>query len=66
MKFKFKKVDEPVCYTDEPWYDLTDGGYIEPEDLLDDHDEAVKVNEAIALVRDFLEQAFASGTLGEK
>lgn len=49
MKFK-KGVS---INTSEFWYDLTDGGYIKPENLLEDPEEAKKVNEAIKLLMKF-------------
>lgn len=35
------------------WYDITDGGYIEPEDILADKEQIEKLKEAIKLVRSF-------------
>lgn len=37
------------------WYDLTDGGYIDPNELLDQPTDATKVMAAIAVVREFQE-----------
>ena len=48
---KFKK-DASVS-TNDFWYDLTDGGYINPRDLLEDEADIEKINEAIAIVEDF-------------
>ena len=59
---KFKKLDEPV-FTDDPYYDLTDGGYINPEELLENKEDADKVNEAIRLVEQFLQEAQDQGAL---
>lgn len=39
--------------SDEFWYDLTDGGYIKPAEVLIDQDQAKKLQEAIDLVRSF-------------
>lgn len=39
--------------TDDFWYDLTDGGYLKPEEICEDLTDAFKVKEAIAIVRDF-------------
>lgn len=64
MKFKFKEDVDPVS-TGEPWYDLTDGGYIDPAKLLEDADQAELVDNAISTVRDFLDQAFKAGVLEE-
>ena len=35
------------------WYALTSGGYLKPEDILEDAKEIAKVKEAIALIREF-------------
>ncbi len=48
---KFKK-DASVS-TNDFWYDLTDGGYINPRDLLEDEADIEKINDAIAIVEDF-------------
>lgn len=49
MKFKS---DVETVYTSDFWYDLFDGGYIHPEDFLEDED-AKKVKAAVDLVRQF-------------
>lgn len=58
-KFKFKEREEPV-FTQDPWYDLSDGGYIDPEDLLSDPAQAQKLNDAVALIQSFFRQAEAA------
>ena len=58
----FKSIKEPIR-TSEPYYDLFDGGYIKPEKLLKHKDEAKKVNEAVALVKRFLEDAEEFGLI---
>ena len=35
------------------WYDLTDGGYIKPEEILENPEDIKKVQEAIQIVKDF-------------
>lgn len=52
---KWKKDAEIV--TSDFWYDLTDGGYIKPSELLDDADEAKKVEDAIKIVEEFKRSA---------
>ena len=37
------------------WYDLTDGGYLKPEEICVDPNDAQKVNKAIAIIKDFQE-----------
>ena len=35
------------------WYALSDGGYLKPEDILEDEKEINKVQEAIDIIREF-------------
>lgn len=60
---KFIDVDEPVVTTDDPYYDLFDGGYIDPHSLLEDSDDAEEVCEAIQLIKDFISKAVDVGVL---
>ena len=46
------KPREPI-YSEDFWYDLTDGGYIKPEELLRDPDTILAVKEAIAIINKF-------------
>ena len=57
MKFKF---EVESVYTDNPFYDLFVGGYINPEDLLEEED-AQKVLSAMEVVEDFMEKAIKAG-----
>lgn len=41
-----------VGSSDGFWYDLTQGGYFEPEDVLADAKEVAKVKKAIAIVQE--------------
>ena len=41
--------------TGDFWYDLTQGGYIKPEEMCESEKDAKKVNEAVSVVRDFEE-----------
>ena len=52
---KFKKSAKIV--TDDFYYDLTDGGYIKPEKLLENKSDADKVLEAIKVLEDFKRSA---------
>lgn len=52
MDWKFKQ-DAPTEYSDEFWYDITVGGYLDPADYLDDPEQIKKLNEAVDLVHDF-------------
>jgi hypothetical protein len=47
------------------WYDLTDGGYIKPAELLDDPKQIQKITDAIAVVQSFAEAGFAAGIFEE-
>jgi hypothetical protein len=51
MEWKFKK--DVSVYTEEFWYDLTDGGYIIPEEILEDDEQIKELNKAIELVLSF-------------
>lgn len=35
------------------WYALSDGGYLKPEEVLDDENDIRKVEEAIEIIREF-------------
>ncbi len=61
MGLKFKADAEPV-FSSEPHYDLFDGGYISPAKLLEP-DDAKRVNDAVALVAQFLDEAEAEELL---
>lgn len=39
--------------TDDFWYDLTYGGYLKPEEILEDQADVERVREAIATIREF-------------
>lgn len=39
--------------TSEFWYDLTSGGYLEPEEILENPEDAKKVREAIKIIMEF-------------
>ncbi len=64
MTFKFKAGAEII--TDDFWYDLTDGGYIEPSKILSDKAQIEEVERAIALLRSFKEQAEDDGVMEER
>jgi hypothetical protein len=46
---KFKK----TVTTADFWYDLFEGGYIKPEKVLSSTDDALKVREAINILKEF-------------
>jgi len=39
--------------TGDFWYDLIDGGYLDPEEICADKKDAQKVKKAIAVIKDF-------------
>lgn len=52
---KWKKNAEIV--TSDFWYDLTDGGYIIPSELLEDEEEIKEVEHAIKVLENFKRSA---------
>lgn len=58
MEWKFKKDIEPQNPDCDFWYDLADGGYIQPVDLLEDIKQAVFLKQAIDTVKSFEEAYF--------
>ena len=63
-EFDFRD-DAETVYTSDPYYDLFDGGYIKPSELLADDEQVKAVTEAIEVVRTFIEEAFGNGVLEE-
>ena len=55
-RFEFKVRKQPIP-TSEFWYDLTSGGYLKPEKLLNNPDQITKVREAIQTIISYAEQA---------
>ena len=39
--------------TSDFWYDLTDGGYLPPEEICENPEDAKRVKEAIRIIKDF-------------
>jgi len=50
-------------YTTELWYDLFDGGYIDPKLMLKDQEDIDKVCGAIDIVKEFINQAIYLGII---
>ncbi len=48
---KFKK--DISLSTDDFWYDLIDGSYINPEEILEDNDDIDKIKKAIDTLKRF-------------
>lgn len=55
MDFRFNKGTE--INTSDPYYDIFDGGYIHPDEVLEDPEQAQTLADAIALVKAFVDQA---------
>lgn len=51
MNWKFN--EGVKFYTEEFWYDLTDGGYIKPSEMLADAEQVKQLTAAIELVLSF-------------
>ena len=39
--------------TSDFWYDLTDGGYLDPHEICENEEDAKKVLDAISIIKDF-------------
>lgn len=61
MNFKFD--EEQRVYTTDWAYDLFEGGYIDPDQLLLDEEQREKLKEAIETVHDFIQQGITIGVL---
>jgi hypothetical protein len=48
---KIKK--DCVVSTDDFWYDLTDGGYLDPDEICADEKDAKRVKDAIKIIQEF-------------
>jgi len=65
IKWLFKYGAEPQGSSDGFWYDITDGGYIKPEEVLIDANQLSELNNALAIVRDFEQALETEGLLNE-
>ena len=52
MKIKQEKLGE-LREDCDFWYDITDGGYIKPEELLDNKKDAEEVIKAVEILKEF-------------
>lgn len=59
---KFKDIEDTI-FTDDPYYDLIEGGYIKPEELLEDPKEAEAVRAAVNLLEQFFKEAKRKGII---
>lgn len=62
MKFKNLNEDD-VVWTNDLYYDLFEGGYLDPETFLEDREEVAKVKQAIETVNEFLDGAIDLGLI---
>lgn len=60
--WKFKE-EQAVTFSSEAWYDLADGGYIKPHDMLSNEKDANDLTAAVELITSFLEAAEEVGVL---
>ena len=67
MKFKFAKNAKDFCQigTEDFWYALFDGGYVETEGILADKEQLQAVDEAVETLRQFKEQLYRAGICEE-
>ena len=62
MKFKNLNEDD-VVWTNDLYYDLFEGGYLDPETFLEGSEEVAKVKQAIETVNEFLDGAIDLGLI---
>lgn len=58
---EFKKVKS--IETQDPWYDLTDGGYIKPAKILKSKEDVLKVESAVKTILQFFVDAEEAGVI---
>lgn len=57
--------NEPVGTSNGFWYDISDGGYIKPEEVLVDQERAKKLNDAIQLLMNWEQELREDEKLNE-
>ena len=63
--FKFKEGAKQEIGSEDVWYALTDGGYLKPEVVIDDEKQLQELQEAIKLVRSFIQQCYDDEVIEE-
>ena len=63
MEWKFKVGAEQQGTSAGFWYDITDGGYIKPDDVLLDKVAVARVQEAVEILKSFEEALEENGLL---
>ncbi len=61
MKFTFKDDAKAEIGSEDPLYELTDGGYLKPDDVLADAADATRVNAAVDSVKGFIRLVACDG-----
>lgn len=65
IKWEFKKNIESQGSSDGFWYDITYGGYIRPEELLENEHQLKQLNDALEVIRSFEEALEENELLNE-
>lgn len=65
IEWKFKKESPMQGSSDGFWYDITDGGYVRPDQVLSDPGQLKKLNDAIEIVESFEKALEKAGLLNE-
>lgn len=55
MQYLMKLKANARISTGDFWYDLLDGGYLKPEDILENKEDVEKVKEAIKALKEFVD-----------
>lgn len=63
--FKFKKNAKQIIGTEDVWYALTDGGQLNPEEVIADKKQLEQLQAAIALVQEFIQQCYDDEVIDE-
>lgn len=63
-KLKFKQEADPIGLSEDFFYMVSDGGWCKPENFLED-DDAVRVREAIELIKSYHDQGIDEGFFEE-
>ena len=65
INWNFKKKAVAQGSSNGFWYDITDGGYVRPEEVLADPEQVTQIRGAIALLRSFETALESNGLLNE-
>lgn len=63
-KLNFKKNIDPIGLSEDFLYMISDGGWCNPETFLEEQD-AIKVREAITIIKEYEQQGIAEGYFEE-